>query len=190
MAVVLNFTISLDGYVAGPSIDKENPMGVGGEALHDWMFTATQDADRTFMERQRANFGAVVVGRRTFDLGLEHWQDTPYPAPAFVVTHRAHEPLPQKSGTFTFVTDGIESAVKQAQAAAGGKDVLIMGGETARQTLALGLVDRLELQLAPLLLHGGAKLFDGLADANLVFTTRGTPVNTTVTHLTYDVRLG
>jgi dihydrofolate reductase len=186
LAVVLYFSISLDGYVAGQDVGKEHPMGVGGEALHDWMFAGPQEADRAFIERSRTTAGAVVVGRRTFDLGLEHWNDTPYPAPTFVITHRAHAPLPQKSGTFTFVTDGVESAVKKATAAAGGKEVIVMGGETARQVLALGLADRLELQLAPILLHAGVKLFDGLAEANLVFIPRGAPVTTTVTHLTYD----
>ena len=188
MAVVLYFSISLDGYVAGPSVGKEHPMGVGGEALHDWMFDAKQPADQAFIERQHGDRGAVLIGRRTFDLGYEHWGDTPYPAPSFVVTHRAHAPLQAKSETFTFVTDGIASAVEQARAAAGGKDVVVMGAETARQLLGLGLVDRIELQLTPILLHGGATLFDGLEKTNLVFTPRGTPVTTSTTHLSYDVR--
>ena len=92
MAVVLYFSISLDGYVAGPYVGKEHPMGVGGEALHDWMFDAKQPADQAFIERQHGDWGAVLIGRRTFDLGYEHWGDTPYPAPSFVVTHRAHAP--------------------------------------------------------------------------------------------------
>lgn len=188
MAVVLYFSISLDGYVAGPQVDRGNPMGLGGEALHDWMFTTPQPVDKEMMDRQKDNAGATVVGRRTFDLGLEHWGDTPYPGPSFVVTHRAREPLPQKSGTFTFVTDGVASALEQAKAAAGSKDVIVMGAETARQVLALGLADRLELQLVPILLHGGAPLFDDLAEANLALAPRGTPASTTVTHLSYDVR--
>jgi dihydrofolate reductase len=190
MAVVLYFSMSLDGYVAGPDPSSEHPMGVGGEALHDWMFDATRPADKVFIDRQHGNKGACVIGRRTFDLGFEHWGDTPYPAPSFVVTHRAHEPVPAKSATFTFVTEGIATAVEQAKAAAGDKEVVVMGGETARQVLALGLVDRIELQLTPILLHGGSKLFDGLEKANLVFTPRGTPVTTSTTHLTYDVRKG
>lgn len=187
MAVTLYFSISLDGYVAGPDVSRANPMGIGGEALHDWMFSAPQPEDRTVMERSRDNAGAVVIGRRTFDIGLEHWGDTPYPAPSFVVTHRAHEPMPAKSASFTFVTDGIASAIDQATGAAGGKDVIVMGAETARQVLALGLADRLELQLVPILLHGGATLFDDLAEARLVFTPRGA-TTTTVTHLSYAVR--
>jgi dihydrofolate reductase len=188
MTVVLYFSMSLDGYVAGPDIDRTNPLGVGGEALHDWMFGATQPKDEALIARQRGNTGAVVLGRRTFDLGLEHWQDVPYPGPSFVVTHRAHDPLPQKSGTFNFVTAGVADAVAQAKAVAGGKEVKVMGAETARQVLALGLADRIELQLSPILLQGGARLFDGIEAANLQFTLRGPVEATTVAHLTYDVR--
>jgi len=188
MAVVLYFSISLDGYVAGPDISGPYPMGMGGEGLHDWMFGATRPADEPFIARQKGNCGAVVLGRRTFDLGLEHWEDVPYPAPSFVVTHRPHEPLPQKSGTFAFVTDGVATAVQQAKAVAGDREVKIMGAEVARQVLALGLADRLELQLAPLLLHGGARLFDGLDTANLEFVLRPPAEATTVVHLSYDVR--
>jgi dihydrofolate reductase len=129
-----------------------------------------------------------VVGRRTFDLGYEHWNDVPYAGPSFVVTHRAHAPQAETSGTFTFVIDGVESALAQAKAAADDKDVVVMGGDTARQVLALGLADRVELQLTPILLHGGARLFDGLETADLVFTPSGTPVTTSTTHLSYDVR--
>jgi dihydrofolate reductase len=188
MAVVLYFTMSLDGYVAGADPSRENPMGIGGEALHDWMFGATQPADDALIARQKGNIGAVVLGRRTFDLGLEHWHDVPYPGPCLVVTHRAREPLPQKSGTFSFVTAGVADAVAQAKAVAGDREVKVMGAETARQVLALGLADRIELQLAPLLLHAGARLFDGLEAANPGFALRGPVTATTVAHLTYDVR--
>jgi dihydrofolate reductase len=188
MPVVLYFSISLDGFVAGPNISREHPLGVGGEAMHEWMFGNTTPADKAFIERQHGNTGASVVGRRTFDLGLEHWNDVPYPGPSFIVTHRAHDPLPQKSGTFTFVTDGVASAIAQAKAVAGGKEVKVMGAEVARQVLALGLADRIELQVAPMLLHGGARLFDDLEGQNLVFTPRAPATVTTVTHLTYDVR--
>lgn len=188
MAVVLYFSMSLDGFVAGPQISRENPMGIGGESLHDWMFDGKQPADVSFIERQHGDWGAAVIGRRTFDLGYEHWGDTPYPAPSFIVTHRAREPVRAKSDTFRFVTEGIGRAVEQAKSAAGSKDIVVMGAETARQVLALGLADRIELQLTPILLHGGARLFDGLETANLDFTPRGTPVTTSTTHLSYDVR--
>ena len=188
MSVVLYFTMSLDGFVAGPNIDRDNAMGVNGEELHGWMFGDKQPADEPFIARQHGNTGAVVLGRRTFDLGLPHWSDTPYKGDCFVVTHRAREPLPQASGTFRFVTSGVADAVKQAKAAAGDKDIKVMGAEVAREVLVLGLADRIELQLSPMLLHGGERLFDGLAAANLKFTLRGPVEATTVAHLTYDVR--
>jgi dihydrofolate reductase len=147
-----------------------------------------QTAGRRAVHRaQKGNTGAVVLGRRTFELGLEHWEDTPYPGPCFVVTHRAREPLPQASGTFTFVTSGVADAVSQAKAIAGDEEIKVMGAEVAREVLALGLADRIELQLAPMLLHGGARLFDGLEDANLKFILREPVGATSVVHLTYDV---
>ena len=187
--VVIWVSISLDGYAAGPNVGEDAPLGVGGEALHDWMFTTTTDADREILARHNAAVGAVVVGRRTFDLGLKYWEGTPYPAPSFVVTHRAQEPMPTATGTFTFVTDGIASAIQQARAAAGDKAVIVMGAETARQALAAGLVDRVSLQLVPILLGGGARIFDGLG-TDLRFEQRGDAVTTSVTHIAYDVRKG
>ena len=185
--VVLYFTMSLDGFVAGPRISRQDPMGVGGEALHGWLFGGKQPGDEPAISRQHGNSGAVVLGRRTFDLGLEHWGDVPYPAPSFVVTHRAHEPLVQKSGTFSFVTDGVAAAVERARAVAGDREVKVMGAEVARQVLALGLADRIELQLSPVLLHDGARLFEGLEAANLTLTLRSPVAATSVAHLTYDV---
>jgi dihydrofolate reductase len=187
--VVLWVSISLDGYAAGPDIGQDNPLGVGGEALHDWMFTATTDADREILARHNASVGAVVVGRGTFDLGVKYWGGTPYPAPAFVVTHRAEAPMPTASGTFTFVTDGVASAVQQAKQAAGDRSVIVMGAEVARQALVAGLVDRIDLQLVPLLLGGGERIVDGLG-TNLRFRQREPAVTTSVTHLTYDVLKG
>jgi dihydrofolate reductase len=185
--VVLYFTMSLDGFVAGPRISRQDPMGVGGEALHGWLFGDRQPGDEPAYSRQQGNAGAVVLGRRTFDLGLEHWGDVPYPAPSFVVTHRAHDPLVQKSGTFSFVTDGVAAAVERARAIAADREVKVMGAEVARQVLALGLADRIELQLSPLLLHDGARLFEGLQAANLKLTLRGPLAATSVVHLTFDV---
>lgn len=186
--VVLYFTMSLDGFVAGPKISRQDPMGIHGEELHNWMFSDKQTGDEPLIGRQHGNAGAVVLGRRTFDLGLEHWGDVPYPADCFVVTHRAHDPLQQKSGTFRFVTDGVAAAIAQAEAVAGEREVKVMGAEVARQVLALGLADRIQLQLSPLLLHGGARLFDGLEGTGLRLTLRGPAVATSVAHLTFDVQ--
>lgn len=160
--VVLNGSVSLDGYSAGPNVSEEHPMGEGGERLHQWLFAEGSDGDAAFA----ATVGAVVLGRRTFDLGLPHWEDTPFPAPSFVLTHEERPPLAMKSAAFTFVTDGPESAVAQARAAAGDKDVLVMAAaESARHVLRAGLVDEIRLQLVPVLLGGGARLLDGLPPA-------------------------
>ncbi|TKR33091.1 dihydrofolate reductase [Luteimonas gilva] len=161
--VTLHFSVSLDGYAAGPAISAEDPLGVGGERLHDWLFAPERGEADLQVEREiRAAAQAVVLGRRTFDLGLAHWNDTPFPAPSFVLTHRPQAPLAQKSGTFTFVGDGIVDAIARGKAAAQGGGVIVMGVDTARQALRAGLVDEIDLQLAPIMLGGGERLFEGL----------------------------
>ena len=162
MAKVLVYaSMSLDGYIAGPDVSHDHPMGVGGAQLHTWMFTDTTPADRAVSESIRAETGAVVVGRRTFDVGLPIWNDTPYPAPTFVVTHERRPDLPQRSGTFSVVS-GVEEAVDRARAAAGDRTVMVMGADVKRQALAAGLVDEVMISLVPVLLGAGAKLFDDL----------------------------
>ena len=175
--VVLDMSISLDGFGAGPNPSAENPMGVGGERLHAWMpfydpeqappagDPAASEVDaRMVQELFAAAQGAVVLGKRTFDLGLEPWGGTPFPAPCFVLTHEAREDLVTANGTFAFVTDGIASAVRRAQAAAGDKNVLVMGGPTvAQQAVRAGLVDEIALHLVPVLLGAGSRPFDHLS---------------------------
>lgn len=186
--VILNFTMSLDGFIAGPDVGEQNPMGVGGEALHDWMFGEVAEADREQMAAIRDSIGAVIIGRRTFDLGFPHWDnDVPYPAPAFVLTHRAAPDIAARSGTIRFVTDGVAACVSAAKAAANGKDVNIMGGEAAHAVLRAGLADRLVLQVAPMLLLRGVRLFDGL-DKPLELERAWAMVSPNATHLTYDIR--
>lgn len=159
--VVLHFSMSLDGYVAGPGVSAECPMGQGGERLHEWLFSGNRSAvDIECAREMHASAGAVVLGRRTFDVGIGPWQDTPYPVPCFVLTHNARDDLVQKSGTFAFVTDGIERAIRRAKTAAVDKDVVIMGADTARQALRVGLVETISLQLVPVLLGGGSRLFE------------------------------
>lgn len=163
MTVLLNITMSVDGFIAGPDVGPDEPMGRGGEELHEWMFRAEGDVHGELQAEAKAKYGAVVVGKRTFDLGLENWGDVPQPIPTVVVTHEAREDLPMRSGTFTFVTGGVEAAVERARAIAGGKDVLVMGGaEIASQALRAGLVERIELYVAHRLLGGGTRLFDEL----------------------------
>ena len=180
--VILRFSISLDGYAAGPDVSMTAPMGIGGERLHEWMF-----ADRQVAEPLRV--GAVVLGRRTYDIGVPHWNgDTPYPAPSFVVTHRPEPRRQMKTNAFSFVTDGVHSAVSQARAAAGDGDILVMGLATAQQILAAGLVDDIELQLIPVLLGGGTRLLDHLGTASIELEQTALREAPGVTHLAYTIR--
>ena len=190
--VVAEISMSLDGFVAGPQPSLEDPLGKGGMQLHEWAFRLAAwrrphgleggevDVDSELIERQLAATGAVVMGRKMFSGGEGEWQDDPmaggwwgddppFHNPVFVLTHHPRERLELKGGTsFTFVTDGIESAVAQARAAAGSKDVHIAGGaEVVQQSLAAGLVDELQLHIAPLLLGSGRSLFEGLAPAQM-----------------------
>lgn len=181
--VLLMASMSLDGYLAGPNVSVEEPMGEGGERLHEWMFTDPAPSDVELLAKVRANAGAVVIGRRTFDIGLRHWADVPYPAPSFVVTHNRRPELAQKSGTFTFV-EGVPEAVDLARRAAGGGTVMLMGVDLARQALRAGLVDEVLVDLVPITLGGGAHLFAGL-DLRLAPTeVISSPA---VTHLRYRV---
>ena len=207
-----NLSISLDGYLAGPEQSLENPLGVGGLHLHDWVFPLAAwrgahgmeggiaNASTQIVEEMTANVGAVIMGRNMFggypgpwktDPPWNGWwdEDPPFHVPVFVITHHARESLPMKGGTtFHFVTDGIESALAKARAAAGDKDISIGGGASVvRQLLAAGHVDEINVALVPLLLGGGERLFDQLGtDLKLeqvrVIEAPG------VTHLKYRVR--
>ncbi|MFS8102458.1 dihydrofolate reductase family protein [Lentzea alba] len=160
--VIVHKSISLDGYVTGPNVSMENPMGEGGEALHSWMFGSPAPLDREIVAWVTTSAGAVVCGRRTFDLGLPHWEDTPYPVPTFVLTRTERPPLPARSASFTFVGD-VAAAVRQAVEAAGDRDVIVMGAETSKAVMLAGLLDHVQLNVVPLLLGGGARLFDGVS---------------------------
>ncbi|GEK23243.1 dihydrofolate reductase family protein [Cellulomonas xylanilytica] len=191
--VRMSSSVSLDGFSAGPDTSREAPLGVGGERLHRWLFPEREgatpsEADAAVAAAQFARTGAVVVGRRTYDIGVDLWGDTPFPVPTFVVTHRAHEPRPMRSATFTFVTDGIASAVAQAVLAAGGRDVLVMGGaDVCRQALAAGVVDEIEVNLVPVLLHRGERLLDVGGDQHTELVRTGLVATDEATHLTFRV---
>jgi dihydrofolate reductase len=177
--------ISLDGYVAGPDQSEENPLGVGGMALHEWVFEleawrkqqglegGVVNASTPVVEELQSNVGATVMGRNMFGGGPGPWREDPpwngwwgdnppYHTPVFVLTHHSRERLEMKGGTtFIFVTDGIESALEQARKAADGQDVLLGGGaDVAQQYLAAGLVDEFELHITPILLGGGERLLE------------------------------
>ncbi|NJP94964.1 dihydrofolate reductase [Nonomuraea sp. FMUSA5-5] len=189
--VVLDVSVSLDGFTAGPNVRAEEPMGDGGERLHEWMGGQGPggEADLEVRRQVDAAVGATVIGRRTFDLGLRPWGGTPWPGvPGFVVTHRTRQDLVGDNGG-TFAFDGLEAAFRRAREAAGGKDVLVLGADVARQALRAGLLDELWLHLVPVLLGGGTPLFGG-ERAELV--QEGTPVagSASVTHLRYRVVRG
>nr|WP_206210150.1 dihydrofolate reductase family protein [Streptomyces sp. SID10362] len=177
VTVTADLAITLDGYVAGPNVTLDNPGGDGGEPIFDWIHTLASWRERQGMtggdenrdsELMREWFdatGAVVMGRMMYDTGEEFWGDNPpFRTPVFVLTNRPRPTLVKEGGTsFTFVTDGIHSALEQAKAAAGDRNVDIGGGaHTVRQYLAADLVDELQLHVVPVLLGDGLRLFEGL----------------------------
>jgi dihydrofolate reductase len=182
----LTMTMSLDGYVAGPRQSLENPLGEGGEALHEWILATRSwrslhgmDGGETGLDDDQAaaassNIGAQIMGRNMFgpvrgpwaDEAWNGWwgEDPPFHVPVYVLTHHAREPVEMQGGTtFHFVTDGIEPALERALETAGERDVLVPGGaDTAQQYLKAGLVDELAIHVVPLFLGAGSRLFDNL----------------------------
>ena len=209
----LRFQISasLDGFVAGPDPSEEDPLGKGGMQLHEWVFKLAAwrkphgreggevNASTPVMEEALSNVGATVMGRKMFGGGPGPWGDDPwggwwgdeppFHTPVFVLTHHEREPLEKQGGTsFTFVTDGVESALEQAKQAAGGKDVSLGGGaEVAQQYLAAGLIDELDLNVVPVLLGSGTRLFDNLAGDDLSLEQVRAIEAPGVTHIKYRV---
>lgn len=173
--VVFNMTVSLDGFVAGPNDSPEKGLGDGGEALFKWYFSGDTEVSISEgtpvlkVSRQSAeilqesvkNYGAGIWGRRTFDIA-HAWNGHPPASPCFVVTHRVPKEWVYEGSPFTFVTDGVESAVRQAKQAAGDKDVVICTASILQQCLNAGLVDEIHIDVAPLLLGKGVRLFDHL----------------------------
>jgi dihydrofolate reductase len=172
-------TISLDGFMAGPQQDHDNPLGVGGAALHRWMFhEPLHEGDLSARDDLMRERGAYVMGRNMFgpirgawDEDWRGWwgDEPPYHAPVFVLTHHAHDPIEMAGGTtFHFVTEGFAAAFAQARDAAGAREISIAGGAaTVRQALAAGVLHELTLDIAPVLLGAGERLFDGVADPGL-----------------------
>lgn len=185
----LKISMSLDGFIAGPSQSLQNPLGVGGMRLHEWVFPLAawramhgleggeSNISSPVVEASLANIGATVMGRKMFGGPPGPWDTTdpwngwwgvspPFHHPVFVLTHHPRKPLALEGGTtFTFVTAGIAAALEQAGRAAGGRDVSLAGGaNAARQYLEAGLVDEMEINLAPTLLGDGERLFEGVRD--------------------------
>lgn len=189
--VILDITMSLDGFVAAPNVGLEHPLGEGGLRLHDWLFrgTSAPGPDRFVADELFAMTGAFVLGRRTFDVGEGRWgDDGAFGRPCFVLTHRGRATLIKGPTTFTFVLDGIASALRQARAAAGEKAVCVMGGaQVARQYLDAGLVDELRLHIVSILLGSGTRLFEHIAASRIALSTTRVTQSPFATHL--DLRV-
>jgi dihydrofolate reductase len=207
-SVTSHISVSLDGFVAGPNQSAENPIGEGGMRLHEWVFPTDswraqqgleggeRTADADVVDEVVRGVGAYIMGRKMFGGGDGPWDETwtgwwgenpPFHAPVFVLTHHSREPVPMRGGTaFTFVTDGIESALEQARAAAGDKDVAIAGGASAvRQYLAAGLLDELYLHIVPIVLGAGERLLEGVGDP--ILEPVKVIASPAVTHVKYRV---
>lgn len=208
--IVSDITMSLDGFVAGPNAGPEHPLGEGGERLHEWALAlaswreshgregGAKNADDEVVAESLRRQGAVVMGRRMFGGGEGPWDESwegwwgdepPFRMPVFVLTHHPREPLTMQGGTtFTFVTDGVESAVAQAREAAGDKDVLVAGGASAvQQCLDAGLVEELQVHIAPILLRSGTRLFDNLGPDEIAIEKTRVIDSPAVTHLKFRV---
>src|SRR3954471_17019589 len=208
----MNISMSLDGYSAGPDPSLDDPLGKGGEQLHEWVLSleawrephglegGEEGPDSELVARTLSRTGATIMGRRMFSGGAGPWEDDPnadawwgdnppFHHPVFVLTHHERAPLVKDGGTtFTFVTDGIESALDQARAAAGERDVAVAGGADAiQQYMKAGLLDELHLHVAPLLLGGGRRLLEGVEPLRLTnAAVVGSPSG--VAHVSYRTR--
>jgi dihydrofolate reductase len=206
---VESISVSLDGFAAGPNQDLENPLGVGGRAIFDWAFPTdtfskmmgkpggTTGVDNKFASRGFEGIGANIMGRNMFGPIRGAWKNEdwkgwwgpnpPYHSPVFVLTHHERKSLEMEGGTvFHFVTEGIESALRQAKKAAGGKDIRLNGGvSTIRQFLAKGLVDYMHLAVSPKLLGSGENLFAGLDLPKLGYSLKESAAGENATHVVH-----
>jgi dihydrofolate reductase len=206
---VESISVSLDGFAAGPNQDLENPLGVGGKEIFSWFFPTltfskmigkpggTTAVDDHYASRSFEGIGANIMGRNMFGPVRGAWKDEdwkgwwgpnpPYHSPVFVLTNHERKSIEMEGGTvFHFVTDGIESALRQAQKAAGGKDIRINGGvSTIRQYLAKGLVDYMHLAVSPRLLGSGENLFAGLDLPKLGYSLKESAAGENATHVVY-----
>jgi dihydrofolate reductase len=204
----LDISISLDGYVAGPNITLEEPLGKGGEQLHQWLFATKawrephgaeggeEGVDSEIVSKTIDGVGATIMGRRMFSGGAGPWEsdpnadawwgdEPPFHNPVFVLTHHARESVPKQGGTtYHFVTGGIEAALGQAREAAGDQKIQLAGGaQVAQQYMKAGLLDEIHLHVAPVLLGGGERLFEGQTNELERVSSAESPSG--VTHISY-----
>src|SRR6188508_2776903 len=199
--VVAGMTMSMDGFITGPNDRLGAGLGDDGERLHYWVFGGPWNydepargsaaaPDQEYIDATFADGGAWLVGRTMHDV-VAGWGDDPgFGVPVYVVTHRPHETVAKGDTTFEFVTDGIDQALERARRAAGDKNVILMGGaDLLRQYLDAGVVDELTLAIAPILLGGGTRLFDGIERTDLGFERTSVIESPYATHLRYEVRV-
>jgi dihydrofolate reductase len=210
--LTLDISMSLDGYVAGPNPTKEDPLGENGERLHEWVVRLAswreahgysggeRNADDEVLQESIDAAGAIIMGRRMFSGGSGPWEDDPvadgwwgdeppFGVPVFILTHHPRETVTKQGGTsYTFVTDGIEAALDRARAAAGGRNVSIAGGaDVVQQYLRAGLLDEMQIHVAPVVLGGGVPLFGDLDGDALNLEITRVVESPAVTHLRYRV---
>ena len=197
--VVFHNSISLDGFVAGPNDSPDNPLGDGGEALFAWYFNGDTEVEVSgappmkmskksaeVFQQGISNIGAMICGRRMFDIARA-WGGNPPGRPCFVVTHNPPQEWLMDESPFIFVTDGVESAVRQAKQAAGDNDIALSSASIAQQAIKAGLLDQIALALMPILLGGGVRLFDNLGATPIELETTSVIDAPGVTHLGYRV---
>jgi dihydrofolate reductase len=200
--VSADMSMSLDGFIAGPNDGVELPLGEGGKRLHKWLYDLASwrerhdiaggesGPDADILAEAFENTGAIPMGRRMFDGGEGPWgANPPFRMPVFVVTHRARERLVKDGGTtFTFVTDGLDGALERARVAAGGKDVSVAGGaDIIQQCLRAGLLDEIQIHVAPVLLGEGRRLLDHLGTEHIELESTRVIASPGVTHLRFRV---
>jgi dihydrofolate reductase len=208
--LTLDISMSLDGFIAGPNRTVEQPLGDGGERLHEWIVGLAsfrerhgrsggeRNADDEVVRETLDTAGAVLMGRRMFSGGEGPWEDDPvadgwwgddppFRVPVFVLTHHARETVAKQGGTsFIFVTDGLESALAQAREAAGDKDVSVAGGASlVQQCIEAGLLNEMQIHLVPVFLGGGVRLFDQLGDTRRDLEVERAIHSPAVTHVKY-----
>jgi dihydrofolate reductase len=190
--VTTSFSMSLDGFIAGPNPGVEHPLGEGGERLHRWMFSidpGNSGRNAEIVAIATGDLGAVVMGNRMYVCGDAPWGDAaPYQAPTFIVTHHPRETVMRKGVPMRFVTDGFQSAFDQAKAAAGDGAILVAGGANiVQQAFNAGLLDEIQIQLIPVLFGAGRRLFENLTTAPIELERELLIEGTGVTHLQFRV---
>lgn len=190
--VIFDISVSLDGFMTAANVRADEPMGDGGQRLHEWAFDSADERSREMLEQAMSSVGAVIAGRRTYDLSVPWWGADgpagPARVPVFVVTHATPDQSPD-GGVYTFVTGGIERALQQARDAADGRDIAVMGGaDIGQQYLRAGLLDEISIHLVPVLFGRGTRLFEHLGEEHIALEPIDVIQVPAATHLRFRIR--